>query len=279
MPKSLKLNSNLLDNDYREVLRLTLLDKKKRFGKEYTFKNMAAACRVQTAYLSNVLLKKGHLNSDQVWQACQFLSLLPDEARLVSSLAEHQRSVFQERKAALAAEIEILASKVSATEKVFSSTKPDTVPEWFHLDMMAQLARQYLRLVSGSKTGPENIAQRIGISLNKTTELIQSLVNVGLVQLVNGTYHCADLNVHLSAQSKQFDYFFRQRLQFALDQSERINGKNDYRFSVLYTADEEFQFKLQEKLLEVVRWAESQVKNSPARDVYMLNMHSCRMTS
>src|SRR6478609_4763241 len=92
-------------NGYREVLRASVLDRKQRFGRVYTFAKLAKACRLQRTYLSAVLLGNGHLNADQVFLAGRFLEMTAEELRYTSLLNEWERSIVADRRAELAGEI------------------------------------------------------------------------------------------------------------------------------------------------------------------------------
>jgi hypothetical protein len=93
-------------DDYKTALKEFMAERRKQFGSRFTFERMAEACGIQKTYLSKVLNKGGHLNPDQLFSACEYLKLSPNECDFLLLLRETQLALNPKRSALLKAKVE-----------------------------------------------------------------------------------------------------------------------------------------------------------------------------
>jgi len=267
------MNLFLLDS-YRDVLRETLLDKKARFGRAFTFEKLARACRLQRTYLSAVLGGKGHLSSDQVYLACGFLELALDERRFTSLLHEHERSEVKERRVSLAREIEELRQRALATDTYVAAKPlaggPNEALVDFYLDVNAQLVHMFLT-VKRHRQDSERIQVALGLEPSIFREALAKIERAGLIKSKGKEIELLRDDFHLPATSSLYPNYRMQMRLKALEHMQTRPRDDHYSFSVLYSADEASRNQIRARFLELVDWAQSLTQQEESAHVYQLN--------
>ncbi|MFK7872594.1 MAG: hypothetical protein AB8C84_05405 [Oligoflexales bacterium] len=267
-----------IENDYRDVIRDTLSDLKEMYGKEYNFQKIANFCKMQPAYLSFVFAKRSHLNGDQMWGVCEFLKLSAAERFFLSFLAEYQQSNFEERQKELAEKVLGYEREMKKIKQIIKEKQRDNVEEWYHLDPLAQFVKQYVTLCPEVAQRLDQSAAKIGLSSVSLRQKLGMLEKGGLIEREGELYKTKTVNAHVDADDSIFSGFFKNRLSFGVEQSERVGEREQVRFSVMFTADSNFQALLEEKLRQVISWASTEVNNYNEEQVYVLNIHHSQLS-
>lgn len=267
---------------YREALSQVLLDKKAKFGKLFTFEKMAAACRLQRTYLSTVLKGNGHLNSDQVFAACEFLGMNADEYRFISLLHEHDRSIFPNRKIKLESEIAAIRSDALQASN-YVSAKPIAVQENpamvdFYLDLTAQLIHMFLT-VKRYRDDPEKIKKVLGIDEIIYKNSFITIERAGLIRRSGKKIEMVVDEFHLPKSSTLYPNYRMQMRLKAIELMQRRSSDQHYSFSVIFSADEELRRKFQARFLELVDWAQKHSSQSSQDEVYQMNFDLLKWSS
>ncbi|MFK7871674.1 MAG: DUF4423 domain-containing protein [Oligoflexales bacterium] len=273
------INNQGIDNDYRLILKDTMSFMKEVKPESYKLKYLAHACGIKPAYLSLALSLKTHLSLDQLWGACEFLQLDSKEQDFLEALANYQQSKKPGRQ-------NNLKEKVLEAEKhLFDITNivpPPSreTPDWFHLDMTAQLVRQFISSHSGTAIDHLTLQKHLGCSHSKLQTTLRKLISHKLIHKKDesNTYTCSNLQAHLPKDSYLFPAFFRSRLAFALDQAERNEQESEVSFSVMFTSNSTFQSQLKQKINALISWSQKEVQKHDQKDVYALNIHSSKLT-
>lgn len=261
-------------NDYRRSLRDTLLLKKEQFGKPFTFQSMAAACRIQKAYLSKVLGGQGHLSEDQLYLAAEFLRLNAGEREFLSLLHAHERCTVQARQRELTERIETIRRQHLQTETHITA-KPavgiSNETAEYYLDPSMQLVHMFLT-ISRYANDPERIARELGMAKPQIADVLDRLVRLGIVSYKDGLYAVERGNQHLSPGSRVFEAYRTLMRLKTLEQVPRVAAKDTYNFTVVFSANDETRAAIQARILDVIRSTESLVLKAPQEDVFQMTI-------
>lgn len=259
--------------DYREFLRETLLSKKKVLPKRYTFLQLSRACRVQKTYISNVLLGRGHLNSDQLYSACEYLNLGGQETEYLMTFAERQKSISSTRKRYLDAKLAQAKSSLLQTTKVLPEAKERAKHlEKYYSDVTAQIFRIFLTIPE-IQAQPAKIREKLQLSDRRFNEIIELLESLGLVSLNKSEIRSVETDLHLPAGESIFPSFHLMREIVLLQRFLTNLDQRDYNFSVVFSADEETREKIRVKLLDLVKSVHTLVGVSAKREVFSMSLN------
>jgi hypothetical protein len=258
--------------DYRKLLRSALLSRRANDRQRYSFREMSRACRVQPAYLSNVLLEKGHFSSDQIFLACKFLGFAADEEAFVMALAEHAKSICKERREVLAKQTILLKESLGKTErhiKVRPVESQENVSEAFHLDIQAQIVNMFLA-IDTYRRSPERLPRLLNMSASQFNEQLRKLESWGLIRQREGNIETLQNEMHLPRKSSVFPAFHTLRLLKCIEVINRNLRDDDYNFSVLFTSSPEVKAQLRSRFLDFLNEAQKTVGNGAAEEVCLM---------
>jgi len=266
-------------NSYRDVLRTTLLHHKAQRGHEFTFDKMAKACRLQSTYLSAVLGGKGHLNSDQLYTACEFLGMREPEYLFTNLLHELERSVFPSRRIKLQREIAALRSKEQATEVFIKDTPVHEVDTpglmAFYLDFNAQLVHMFLTL-EHFKKDPERIRVALGLDPCVFKKALTHIEKAGLARFSGKAIEVLKDDFHLPSTSPLYPTYRTQMRLRALEFMQSRSRENHYSFSVLFSTDDAVRRRIHARFMEFIDWAQKQTQEGEQTSVCQMNFDLLR---
>ncbi|MEZ4740982.1 MAG: DUF4423 domain-containing protein [Bdellovibrionota bacterium] len=268
------------ENDYRSILRYTLLEYKEKVSKSFTFKNMADACRVQKAYLSTVLKGHGHLSEDQLYAACRYLGMSKTEESLLQLLMSKQKTIFKHRISELDQEIDKTRSKLSNTKEHLGEEVIELsthgMSEYF-LNPTTQLIHMMLSIDKYASSLSE-IAKTLNISESFVSHSISTLTRLGLTELSNGSYRNKERNLHLSKDSPIFKAYRSILRSETLRRLDSDSDTKSYSFSAMFSGTETTRDFLHQKLLELIKEAQSLSNNGDNLEIFHLNIDLFRWT-
>jgi transcriptional regulator with XRE-family HTH domain len=263
-------------DDYKTALKELMADRRKQFGSRFTFERMAEACGVQKTYLSKVLNSAGQLNPDQLFSACEYLKLSGSETDFLLLLRECQLSLNSKRAGLLRAKVEKARSSNLKTESAIKVVREDSleINKWeYYTDIDLQLVHIFMTVPSFAEE-PKRICNQIGISEVRLESILLQLQNWQLLEFKAGKYKAKDPKLHLPESSPVFLAFgILQRIK-TIEKLRHMKAEkgDDYFFSVVFSAETKFQAKLKRKFLDLLKDVQSEVIESPAQQVYQLNI-------
>lgn len=262
--------------DYKAAIKEIMGDRRKQFGSRFTFEKMAEACGVQKTYLSKVINSTGQLNPDQLFSACEYLKLSANETDFLLLLRESQLAVNPRRASQLIARIERARSANLKTESAIKVVRDDTLDanKWeYYTDIDLQLVHLFMTVPSFSEE-PIRICSKIGINDARLEAILLKLQSWQLIEYKSGKYKAKDPKLHLPENSPVFLAFgILQRIKTIERLRQAKEEKSDdYFFSVLFSAETKFQTKLKRRFLDLLKEVQGDVIESPAQQVYQLNI-------
>ncbi len=259
---------------YKKFIRDKVDKMKENLGQRVSYQKLADACGIQKTYLSRVLHdEKAQLSADQLYLACQFLSVGKEESSFLFQIYEYERSQDKNRKKELLAEIEKKHQSKMKTENVIEAKSVEARAEDYHeffLDPFQQLVHGFLSIEKYQKN-PDAIGRKLGLTQARLSTILKKMVRLGLIEEKKGSYRLIKDSLHLPADSGYYlPYQSLLRLK-ALDLFQRKVQDGSYSFSVIFSADPATRKAIQEGFFDFLKKVEKFVKNAPAEEVYQLN--------
>lgn len=162
---------------YRTILK-GVLDQRARTGEDLSLTKIAQMTKIQRTYLSQVINRKTHLNSDQLYAVCRVLNLSAEARDQLLLLNEWERSKLEARKL-------LLERKLAAYEQKnrSSATEPpgnDAFDDYF-CDPLGEIVFRFLTMPV-YRQAPERLQARLGISESRLREILVSMENCGFIR-------------------------------------------------------------------------------------------------
>lgn len=260
---------DFLLEDYKEILKAELENKKRRFGQRFTYQAMAKTCKVQKTYLSRVFNSDAHLNSDQLYLACDYLGLDEEGRRYLQVLHELQRSSLPSKQAALKRQLEDIRRRNTNSEGYLSAkfvTNRLTDHTRYYTDPDILLVHMHLT-IPHFQTNYRELIQKLRISDIQLTSILTYLENLEIIEFQDGKYHV--LQDHL--QLRQDADIMRASAKLLRLKGMQKYDDEAYQFSVVISANEQTRAQIKKKFLEFLRDVEELVKVSPSEEVYQMS--------
>lgn len=262
------------ETDFRKVLKDALLQLKSVSGQRYTFQKMADACRVQKTYLSRVLGGNGTLNADQIFAACHYLKLAPQECEFLQLLGEQERSVFPERKKQIEISVSRIRKQALRSESALDASINESTRDanlHYYLEPYAQVVHLFLTIAHYQRN-PARIAEALRLEPKYVWSIVEKLAQGGFVVVEDGRYRSVPVDLHLPADSTLYPSWRTLQRTLTLQKIQRTSTDNsDYHFTVLFSSDPDARNRIQTRFLEFLREMQEIVKQSDETQVYQAN--------
>lgn len=266
-------------DDYKLALRDLLERKREQHGSRFTFEKMAIACGIQKTYLSRVLNGKGHLNPDQLFAACEFLSLREVEIDFLQLLRERQDSVHPRRLNLLKKKIEALKAARLKSENTLKTKNTFKLEQAIDYYTNFNLHLTHLLLtIPRFSASPQDICGTLNISVSELNENLEKLERWGLVKRKGAKVVAEEVSQHLPADSPVFGTFATLQRIKAMEKMNQSKREEDYFFSVLFSAEAGYQVVLRKKLLALLEEARGSIEKGKQEEVFQLNIDLFRWT-
>jgi len=262
-------------SDYRDVIAAKIEDSKKMETK-LSFSELADAIQVQKAYITRVLKKDGHLNTDQLYLTCEYFSFNPEETKYMGLLLEFNRSILPARRKELQRQISDIQAIHRDTRKHLKAQiiSPLNLDEYnrYYLDPLAPLVHTFLSIPTFAKS-IKAIAAKLNISEKRIKTTIQTLESLKIIKWnsVGGSYQVLRDHMQLAGDSPlNLPYQVFQRTN-ALHKIQTQSLEDRFVFSVAFSADEKGKTEIHEEFLKFLKKAETVVRDSQPSDIYQMN--------
>ncbi len=164
-------------------------------------KEFAKNCGIQNSYLSQLLSGKVELSLEQADKANQFLNHTEDESHFFMLLVQKNRagtvslrSYFQIQLDKLIEKQTNLKEQVKPKSEVSEVHREKFYSSWMFAAVQIGTTIKSLQTI-------EALSRRLGISVNKTNEILKFLVEAGLVTQSDGRFSMSTQSTHLEKDS------------------------------------------------------------------------------
>ncbi len=259
---------------YKVALNDLHLEKKVSFSKQYNFQNMAKFCGIQKTYLSKVLAHDGHLTSDQLFSACEFLGLNQKERDYIFCLYECERSQNAKRREELNQKLQLLRAEIKKTEKnipvkSLNSASPDLVEYYINPDF--QLVHMFLTIPKYA-SNIRLIQLRLGLADDVFSNILRKLQNNNIITVKNGKFQSIVDNIHLPSDSYLFPAYKKLIRLKSMSKFDNGLNKNNFNFSVSFSCSVQTKESIHQEILKTIQRIQNKVTASPQEEVYQLNL-------
>ncbi len=275
------MNTFFIYQSYRELIK-SGLEQGKRFDSTLTAQRLGEAAGIQKSYLSKVLNERADFNSDQLYSIGQVFQWTEEQMEYALILLEFERSSVSQRKKALRGKIEEIQQRHSEINKVIRAPSLGSNQESCHeyyLNPWVQIVHIGLSIPRYA-ANIQLLAKDIQVAESLVLEALRLLLKRNIVREVKGKgFEVVVQQIHLSNDSVVFKAWQTQLRLMALQRLQSAPRKTDYRFSVVFSADEAARKKLQTEILTLLKKAEEQVRDAPEKDIFFLGLDYFQWTS
>lgn len=241
-------------------------------ARAHTQTRLADACGVNKTFLSRVFNGSAHLSAEQVFLACAFLRLEPEQRDFALLLHAHDvarpgpyKSSLQERLIALRAE----KAQAKAALASDSALRVEELSLYF-AEPHFQLVHMCCFLPGLAKDAAA-LARTLHLSESRVRRILRWLESAQLISSTDEGFKPRVAALHLPHDSPFVDVYRQQMRTHALQRLSR-DAPGSFSFSTLFTADEATRKIIKGKLLDVLKECQALVAHAPSRDLFQLNI-------
>ncbi len=262
-------------SDYRDAI-AERIEEGKVSSAKLSYSGLAEAITVQKPYITRVIKKDAHFNSDQLYLTCQYLHLNEEETQYMMLLMEWSRSVVPARRKELHKNISEIQMHHRDTRRHLKAefVEPLTLEDYnqYYLDPIAPLVHTFLSIPAFAKSH-KLICAKLHISEKRLKLTIKSLESLGIVKW-NAQAHMYQIlrdHMQLVADSPlNLPYQIFQRTN-AIQKIQTQMLEDRFVFSVAFSCDEKGRAEIHEEFLKFIKKTESVVKSANPADIYQMN--------
>lgn len=166
-----------------------------------TKRRLAAHCKCQESYMSNVLNGSAHLNAEQIEAACRFFQMTDAECQYVLLLLQenrsgtpHLRNQFSKMLQRHRIEHDRLQESLEIKSSLSTEDQARYYSAWYY-------AAVHMLLLTKEFRKPEAIAARLNLSLSVVTDVLKFLVSIGAASKRLQEYFSCHKQLHLDRAS------------------------------------------------------------------------------
>lgn len=259
--------------NYKTFLKDCVLQQRGKTAHKLTFESLANACHVQKTYLSKVLNKEGHLNSDQLYRCLMFLKLDENEKEFLQLVYDHQTTEVLEKKKILSAKIEMKQRhhlKTEANIKAEPQTASPELLQSYYLDPYFSVIHMYLTIGKYQKE-PQLIAAELKMPLKTLNGYLDKLLEMRVVEKQNSEFKVIKDNLHLPENSPIYTAYRSLMRIKSIQQMESLPPEKSYSFSALFSTDPAAKKTIHKAFLNFLKETQKIVQKGKETDVYQMN--------
>jgi uncharacterized protein (TIGR02147 family) len=258
--------------DYRQILK-KLVENRKKIDSSVNFQNMASSCRIQKAYLSQVIKGVRDLNQDQLYMACQYLNLDSDEKKFLVMLLEYSRCGLEERKKEILKKIKLFQKdkrKTSSHIDVNEMNERKVNREDYFLDPLNQIIHMCLSIPE-FKVNPKLISKNLFLPREKVLSSLKKLESMGIIEFSENGILDKEVDLHLPQDSPIFDAWRSQLNTLSLNRIKKLKDSKTYNFSAIFGSNEKIRKEIHTHFLEFLNKTKELVTDSEVEEVFQVN--------
>jgi uncharacterized protein (TIGR02147 family) len=261
-------------SDYRGYLahRIQTTDE----GRGYQ-KQLAAAARCQSSYLSQVLSANANLTPEQAFGICQFWEFDKDETDFFMGLVSLERAGTPKLRDYVAGEIESIRVKRSKLSDRFDQGTPVT-----HEQKVEYYSNWYMPVIHTMVAIPRfrqapAIARQLSLPIATVEGALQRLENSGMVEKTGDGWINKARDIHLRSDSPLNYHYHNVVRMLANRRMQETTPGEGIHYSALYSLSEADFAKIKQELISMMEKTRATVVASPEETVAAFNLDFFRM--
>lgn len=271
----LKLRRALLnifiESNYRFILR-QVVEQRKGIDSAFSFQTIAEATRITKSYISKVTTGKAHFSADQLFVVCEHLCFTELQIRYTMLLLEHERSTNRRRREALQRELQAIRDQALDSREHLKA-RPDSLSDDslrdYYIDPFHQIVHICLS-IPRYQSDPVRLASDLDLSVSDLREIIDRLERLGIVEQHAGKIRTLIKSIHLPRASPAFKPWRNQLKLLCLERLSRRSRRDDYSFSVTFSATERVRDKIKSDFLDMLKRTEELVQGARQEETFQM---------
>jgi len=261
-----------IENDYRKII-VALVEERRELDKMTSFQSVAEFARMPKSYLSKVIHGTADLNPDQLYLVSKYFDLSEEEQRYLEQLLDLARCGLEDRRKVLLKRIRAVQNeRLDARHHIKANlAKTDnSLANEYYLDPLVQIVHVCLavpRLQADLKV----LASALQIPPARVITAVSVLERLGIVERKNHKYKILIDSLHIPTDSALYHSWLFQLRSLALQRQHYMRDKNNYDFSVVFSADEDVQQSIRSRFLEFVKVTQKECGSATDSHVFQMN--------
>lgn len=260
--------------DYKVYLRkkLELLSKKQRGFKQETAKLLGC----KASYLSQILNSKPHLTPEQAHKLNSRFMHDKTESRYFVLLVELEKAGNYEYRDFIKEQVEELKQNRHDLKKRLKETDHMSKE---HMDVFYSswmYACVYIAVAVPELQDIKKLALRFNIPEKMVSEILNFLINSGMIETVNGRLELTKKRIHLDRNSHYIQHHHINWRSQCLQSVEK-NFEDDMHFSTVFAITEKDFSKIKEILVKAIESAREVIKPSASEEVYAITLDAFKV--
>lgn len=254
--------------DYQEYLTNVLVTSGERRGMR---SKLARQIGCQPAFVSQVLLKKGHFSNEHAIESAKFLELSEEETDYFLLLVQYQRAgttslrnFLQKKIRKIQESQKNIKSRIKVDKMIGSENQAEYYSSWHYAAIHIATSIPHF-------STPEAIAKQLSIPLNRVINCLEFLVSCGLVLQKNQKYLIGETRIHLGANSNLIAKHHSNWRIRAINQLDSFQSSNTH-YSLVMSLSEKDVERIREELIQCIQRCESIIQESPEEKLYCVGL-------
>ena len=230
--------------------------------------SLAAAMHSPVSHVSQVLGGISDLSLEQAEDVNEFLGHTADHSEYFLLLVQHGRAGTAKLKSRIESQLErirqkrlILKDRLDVKTSISREDQATFYSTWHYAGI-------HILLTIEKYQTKEAIARYLGISLKKTTEMLEFLISIGLAKQEHGRYLVGPTRVHLGNDSPMINkHHINWRLQ-AIQSLEREDMQMALHYSSVVSISKDDATRIKALLVKSIENAKSVIRDSKEEELY-----------
>jgi uncharacterized protein (TIGR02147 family) len=229
---------------------------------------MARHLDIHTAYMSQVINNHAHFTLEQGFKLAEFLALTQTETDFLILLIQKDRSgtkdledYFKKRIARSIEEQKSLKNRLEVETELSQEHRQVYYSCWHYIAIHAFLATK-------SYSSPDQISKKLHVPLSKVNEVIEFLVEIGLIKKENNRYGLTSVDFHLPSSSPLIAKHHTNWRMKAIQALDTIEEETSLHYSGVISVSKPDADKIKSILIKSLQDARKIIKKSQAEEVY-----------
>ena len=239
---------------------------------------MAEAAECNTTYVSAVLNGQAHFSPEQTLKIAGAFGLSKRERDFLLLLLSRERAGTLELKkfydekisAALAEQLD-LKNRLKSFKELSESDRVRYYSAWYYSAVEIALS------IPGLRT-KKSLSERFGLPPQKITEILDFLLQIGLIQQKGEEYFLSEEHIHLPKNSESIARHhsnWRQQAMRAFDHADENLANTHY--SAVTAVSREDALKIKDALLETIKNTLNTLSHSTEQEIFVFNLDWFRL--
>ncbi len=259
--------------NYRDYIQSQLGFEGQRTGRR---KELALAIQVHTTYVSQVLHGKADFSLEQGEAINHFFQHTEDEGDYLLLLISKDRAGstalrkrYEHKIQKMREERQTISKRLKADHKISDKDR-----EKFYSS--AYYGATHVLCSLPGYQNLKDLSQALNLPLNQTSQIVDFLVSIGLLELQQHKIVPGHHHIHLGNDSELILKHHSNWRMHALSKLQFLK-KDDLHYSSAISISEQGAFRVKELLLEVLKKTVQEVQSHPPEEAYVLNFDFYKM--